>query len=379
MSSLRICLFTPNFYPALGGAEKDADHVAGGLTERGHDVTVLTQRLNEPPPNMPYRVETYRKLPKQNLWSELYGRRLLQLHDLLKFDVVLAFYSYPLGYAAVKARRKLKCPVVLCPQGGDLYPNFHGLKKRRVTHMIRYGYANADRLIPISQWMLQRMREVTDDRLPPYDLVYNGIDVEAFQAGLQTARDRTPALVEPPFLLHLGRVAPVKRPELAIQAVAHHRKIFEQRNLRYAVVGEGSMLQTIEQQVEALNLGGIVKLLGTRRGEERDWLYANAMGFVSTSREEGLSNVSLEAMAAGLPFLASDIGPHRELLTTHNWGMMFQSENLDDLCRVLPAFLDSDLQTMSQAALASCQNYTLSYMVDGYEQSLRRAIDSYKD
>lgn len=376
---MRICLMTPNFYPAVGGAEKAANLIAGGLNRRGHDVTVLTRKQNQPAPPADYQVAYYRQLPKQNLWPELYARPLIKLHRKQRFDVVLAFYSFPLGYAAVQARPKLQCPVVLTPRGGDLYPNFHGLNKRRVASTIAYGYAHADRLIPVSQWLLQRIRTITNNHVPPFDIVHNGVDVRAFHTALQTARaSKAQPLVEPPFLLHLARVAPVKRQDLAVEAVLRNRELFEQRNLRYAIVGEGALLEDLKTRVKSENLEHVIKFLGTRTGIERDWLYAHAMGFVSTSREEGLSNVSLEAMAAGLPMLASDIGPHQEVLHDQGWGMMFKSEDVDDLTRTLPEFLNADLAAMSQAALRNCENYTLTCMIDGYEQSLLKAAEFYQ-
>lgn len=376
---MRICLFTPNFYPAVGGAEKAANLIANGLTQRGHDVTVLTRQQSEPAPDADFNVRYYRKLPKENIWPELYRTPLLQEHQKSKFEVVLAFYSYPLGYAAVKSRSVLKCPIVITPRGGDLYPNFHGLKKWRVPKTIAYGYANADRLIPVSNWLLERIKTITNKPLPPYDLVYNGIDVTAFQKDLKEATTSiTEPIVEPPFLLHLARVAPVKRQDLAIDAIDRLRELFEKRDLRYAIVGEGELLDDIRKRIKQLDLEHIVKLLGTRTGTERDWLYANAMGFVSTSREEGLSNVSLEAMAAGLPMLASDIGPHQEVLSDQDWGMLFKSEDVDALTAALPKFIDSDLDAMSRTALELCQNYTLERMIVGYEESLTQAIEQFK-
>lgn len=374
---MRICLFTPNFYPDVGGAERDADAVAAGLTQRGHDVTVLTRKQKQPPPTLPYRVVLYRKWPKQDLWPEVLGWPLWRAHRRHRFDVILAFYSYPTGYAAVRARGCLKCPIVLCPQGGDLYPKFHALKKRRVPGAIATGYREADRIITISKWLGDRIHTITDGQVPPMDLVYNGIDLQAHDTALAQARKTVRPLLDQPFVLHLARIAPVKQQHLAIKAIDQTRELFEQHKWRYAIVGDGESFADIQRMIEDRKLGHIVQMLGTRTGPERDWLYANAQAFITTSREEGMPNVVVEAMASGLPMVASDIGPHQEAVADHGWGLLFRSGDSDDLAVKLRELFAIDRQAMADAAMRRREAFSLKQMIDGYENSLQTAIQEF--
>src|SRR5688500_7636687 len=97
---MRICLFTPTFLPLVGGAERDADIVARGLVRCGHEVTVLAREVGGEQPDLPYPVVRYRRPPAQHLLTRLLARPLVKLHRRWPFDVVLAFYGYPNGYAA---------------------------------------------------------------------------------------------------------------------------------------------------------------------------------------------------------------------------------------------------------------------------------------
>ena len=97
---VKICIFTPNFYPQVGGAERDVDVLARRLEAKGHEVTVLAGKSKGQMPDFPYRVITYRKPPKQNLWPEVLALPLMRAQRRYEFDVILAFYAYPNGYAA---------------------------------------------------------------------------------------------------------------------------------------------------------------------------------------------------------------------------------------------------------------------------------------
>lgn len=376
---MRVCLFTPTFLPSLGGAERMADVVVRGLIERGHEVRVLTQTADRkagPMPEVPYRVHRYLRPPRQNFWPELLSVPLSWLHSRWRFDVVLAFYGYPTGFAAARIKDKRSFKLVVTPRGGDLYPNFHGLHRVRVPATIAAGYRGADRIVSISHWLTQRIVDVTGqplEQLPPIDHVPNGIDLTAFDADLAAA-DRGSLPIEPPFLLQMARVHPVKQQGKAIDAIDRCRDAFESRQMTHAIVGDGPDLEALRQRVEELNLGHLVKLLGRRTGHEKAWLLKHAHGFVTTSREEGMPNAVLEAMAAGLPVLASDIGPHRELIEGQGWGVMFPTGDVAALAEALPAFLERDHGAMRQAALDQREQYSLQRTIDGYELALRRVL-----
>ena len=373
---MRICLFTPNFLPDVGGAERTADRVARGLMERGHQVMVLAQypSQRQPEPDLPYPVLRYRRPPRQNWWPGLLGRAVVKAHRRWPFEVMLAFYAYPTGYAGAQVKRRLNFGLVLTPRGGDLYPSFHGLKKWRVAHTIRAGYRAADRIATISSYTTERLHQFVGPPLPPLDVVPNGIDMNAHDALLQASRDATiPPLMDRPFVLHLARLSPVKQHGLALQAVERLRDRFESLGVGYAIVGEGQAMEQVQQFVRDRGLSSIVTLLGNRTGIEKAWLLDHARFLISTSREEGMPNVILEAMASGLPVLASDILPHRELIEDRGWGQLFRQGDAADLTEKLNAMLSLELEAYRQQALALRSRYTLDATIDGFEKSLRAA------
>lgn len=374
---MNICIFTPSFYPAVGGAERDADVLARGFLERGHRVGVLAQRMPGRMPELPYPVRQYSRPPAQHLWPEVLSCPLRAAYRKWRFDLILAFYAYPTGYVATRVGKKLGTPVVVTPQGGDLYPDFHALRKPRVPSIIRQGYSRADRIVSISAWLTQRLREICGDDLPPVDIVPNGIDLAKHDAEIDRASREPPALpIERPFILHLARVVPVKQQMLAVDAVHRLRGEFEKRSMKYAIVGDGNAADEVRALIKKHDLGSIVKMLGTRTGLDKAWLMSNAHFGASTSRREGLPNVVIEMMASGQPMLLSDIGPHRELAEGRGWGELFKTGDIDDLCAKMKTMIERDLAPMRTRAMELRQQYTIDRMVDGYVKACLTALES---
>ncbi len=372
---MRVCLFTPTFLPSIGGAELAGDRILRGLQARGHEVQVLCQDHGKPG-ELPYPVTRYRRPPAQHLWPEVLSRHVGRTFRKQPFDVMLAFYGYPTGYAAARVKNKLGFKLVVSARGADLYPNFHALKKPRVKATIRAGYRGADRIISLSDWLDDRLREMAGPGLPPIDRVLNGIDLDAFDGGLKAAKEMASPFDLTPgrFVLHLARVGPVKRQDLAVEAVGKLAGRFREAGMKYVFVGQGETLDGLRQQVEAMGIGDVVKFLGRQTGANKHWLLRHAHSFVTTSREEGMPNAVIEAVAAGLPVLASDIGPHRELMGLTKAGWTFRFPDVNDLAAQLVKLLEDDLSCYRDAARACREMFSLETMMDGYERSLQAAI-----
>ena len=99
---------------------------------------------------------------------------------------------------------------------------------------------------------------------------------------------------------------------------------------RLWLVGEGSLRSALRRRIEGLNLGGRVVLVGVF--DQVDELLAAADLFVRPTLEAGTSLALLEAMAAGLPVVASDIPGHREWIADGRDGLLAP---LDDARRVV--------------------------------------------
>ncbi|HEY7949823.1 MAG TPA: glycosyltransferase [Solirubrobacterales bacterium] len=113
------------------------------------------------------------------------------------------------------------------------------------------------------------------------------------------------------LLVFVGRIVPIKRLDLLLRALAKAREA--DPRLRLAVVGDGEERPELERQAAELGIAGDVRFLGYRR--ELRPVFAAADLAVLSSDNEGTPVSLIEAAAAGLPAVATDVGGVREVVS----------------------------------------------------------------
>jgi glycosyltransferase involved in cell wall biosynthesis len=174
------------------------------------------------------------------------------------------------------------------------------------------------------------------------------------------------------LLLSMGRLDAQKGYHLLIDAVAALRG---SRKPRCAIVGEGPRRDRLRAQIARLGLERIVQLPG-ERGDVRSWLCA-ADAFVLPSLWEGLPNALLEAMALGLPVVASGVDGVPEAVTDGQDGLLVAPGDAGALSGALAKLMDDPelRRRLGQAARARmAEGFTLSAMLAGYEAAYRDVL-----
>jgi glycosyltransferase involved in cell wall biosynthesis len=172
----------------------------------------------------------------------------------------------------------------------------------------RIAYHRAARLLTLSE--VNRVKQLADGADPAkLVIVPNGIDQERWRA---VAEKRAAAESRRTRIGFVGRVVPIKDVVTLIRAVGLAR---EQVDLELWIVGpadeDPAYAQRCHALVDQLGLGEHVKFLGSQPVAD---IYPQLDGIVLTSLSEGQPLVILEAHAAGLPVVASDVGACRELI-----------------------------------------------------------------
>lgn len=136
--------------------------------------------------------------------------------------------------------------------------------------------------------------------------------------------------------LSVGRLEPQKAHDVALHAVA--RLVREGRSTHLLIVGEGAQLAALEELRASLGLEERVSFLGYRN--DVDALMRAADGLLMASRWEGLPNVILEALVAGLPVVATDVGGVRELVEDGVSGLVVPAGDPAALAAALARLMD---------------------------------------
>lgn len=332
MTLPRVVLISRRFWPLFGGAEVAMAELAAGLREAGVEVTLLAAQW-EPswPREVSHRGVRVVRIPQPHLrfwgtWRYLRGlRSWLQAHRQ-DFDLVYVSMLKHDAYEAVRLGRELKFPVVVRVGGAGLTGDVHWQLSANFGRRIRSGCYKADAFVAISEaierelivagYPRQRLHRIPNAvRVPPER---TRPQRDEARAALGEAHPLL-ALAQPaPVAVYTGRLHAGKGLDTLIEAwqlVAARRP-----DARLWLVGDGPERAALWRQIDAAGLDGRVVLAGAF--DSVDDFLAAADLFVLPSLEEGMSRSLLEAMAAGLPVIASDIPGNRAIVDHETQGLL---------------------------------------------------------
>jgi len=195
-------------------------------------------------------------------------------------------------------------------------------------------------------------------------LCYNGISAEIFE--YQCSKESLPGLPEQrPCIGVVGRLTKQKGHSDLLDAV---KLILQRQPVHLWVIGSGPLEAELRQQAIRLGIKDYIHFLGPR-GDVLDILpHLNMM--VSSSLWEGLPTVLLEAMALGVPVVATDVSGSRELIRNGVTGLLVPSRSPNHLAEAVLEMLNHPNQAheMAQAAHQHAKIYTIQNAVQKYVQ-----------
>lgn len=175
-----------------------------------------------------------------------------------------------------------------------------------------------------------------------------------------------------PILGIVSRLDPIKDHSTLFRAFAYIREEFH--SARLVVVGDGVLSAELRRLAEALHLQEAIDFRGSRTdipeqlGELDLFVYA-------TTQNEGFGTVLVEAMAAGVPIVCTEVGPCREVLADGLAGMLCRPHDPIDLARSITVLLSSpDLRAelSSNAYEIAIRRYDVERIAERYEAILER-------
>ena len=287
----------------------------------------------------------------------------LKLWKLLRRMKPAVLHSYNLAaveYACTAALAGV--PVRVHAEHGRDAADPQGLNRKH--NMLRRGVTPfIDRYIPVSDDLQRWLRQVVGVPDAKTLMIANGVDTERF-APRRRAVERREFVIGT-----VGRIQDVKNHSGLIDAFMRLREMLPAHadRLRLAIVGSGPLLERVTEQVRAAGLQHVVWLPGSRTDIPE--LMADFDVFVLPSIAEGTPVTILEAMACGLPVVASRVGGIPEVVEEGVTGLMAPPSDADALARALASYV-TDPQLAARHGAAGRERVqrqnSIAAMVAGY-------------
>jgi len=287
-------------------------------------------------------------------------------------DVIHA-HTYKAGVLACVAGRLAGVPAILFTPHGHIFargasiPGVPGGPKLELLRGItRLAQGCADRVTALSEPDLEQQLALRLSPASKYVVVRNGIDVERF-AGPR------PRLVEGgPIIGAVGRFSEEKGHRYLLEAVGNLRRSLPL--VRLVLVGYGALEEDLKRRSGELGLQGVVTFAGERDSAE---VLGGFDVFVQPSLYESQGIAILEAMAAGVPVVASDVGGVRDAVRDGETGLLVPPAAPGPLAAAILRLLgDQDLRgrVIDRAGRDVRERYSASGMVETYARLYRELL-----
>jgi glycosyltransferase involved in cell wall biosynthesis len=292
---------------------------------------------------------------KNNIYNPLNIFRTYQILKDRGYDIVHV-HLFPSFYWAAMASRAFG--------EAKLFYTEHNTTNRRMNNSLyrwvdNLVYPIYDCHIAISDTVRKKMEVHVDPVKNKIVTIYNGIDLNGINEAQPIPKDQLGVPPDSPIVLQVSAFRPQKDQETLIRAM----KILDEK-IYLLLAGDGELKEKYISLAKELGIQDRIKFLGIRSDIPR--LLKTADIVVLSSHYEGLSLSSVEGLASGRPFIASDVPGLTEVV--ENAGILFPEGDENILASEISRLLNDKTlyQKVASASKKRSKKYDIEIMVDNY-------------
>lgn len=358
---LRLLVVVDGFFPSLGGAEMQARLLCRAFAGAGHEVRALAPWLDETRP----LTETLDGVPLERIRYpkiRLLGAAILCLRFAWKllrerdrYDAVHIHMAENLAAVAGFLRPLLKASVTVKISGASEFEGGILDPRRRTRPLLRLmnrWIQRVDNIQCISHFT-QRQLLAAGYPASRLRMIPNAVDLSRF--GVERRSGNGVVRVA-----YVGRLRHVKGVTVLVDA---WKAVAPRGGVRLVIAGDGDLREQLVAQVERLGLRDTVELAGEIA--DVPGLLGGTDVYVQPSFQEGLPNSVLEAMAAGLPIVATRVSGNEDLVTDGDNGVLVPPGSPADLAAALRRLIDDPAlaRRMGERSRARAERFAVPSVV----------------
>lgn len=255
------------------------------------------------------------------------------------YDVIHAHWSL-CGAIAVITRFFHRKPVIITVHGSDQYKSNRSMGYSLIHCLAVRGAAFT---VCVSRDILSDLQKKEPDHLPKFCFIANGVADIFFEV-----KPRPIITEEPLRLLTIGSLIPLKGIDVIIQSLA---RIPSSIHWRLTIVGDGIELQNLQKLAEKHALLEYISFEGNVSPDVIPQFMERHHVLILASYREGRPSVVLEAMAAGMAVIATNISGTKELVQNETTGWLFTAGDTNALAEKIESIVkkEKDIITMGLA------------------------------
>jgi len=287
-----------------------------------------------------------------------------------KFDVIHSFFTVPCGYMAMRLSKKYHIPYIVSLRGADVpgYSERFTLLYSLLRPLTRKIWSRASNVVSNSSGL--RTLALETNPAQEVSIIPNGINTEEFKPDPAKEID---GFVR---ILCVSRLTSRKGINYLIEAMKILLAEKSERKIELWIAGEGDAIASLKQLATELGVEKNTKFFGLVKHSDLARYYEMADIFCLPSLNEGMSNTMLEALASGMPIVATVTGGTEELVENGENGFYVNQKSPEDLAEKLEKLIeDAPLRkrfgemSRARAEQMSWKNVALAYY-DLYQKTL---------
>ncbi len=379
METLKIAMATDWFLPRVGGVEYHVATISELLTERGHEVHVLTNALFGQG-KYPYVVHRIDKGINLRFWNVRVGYSMAkEIADIIKkehYDIVHGHnYFSPISATAMNIASGI--------YGIPSIMTIHSMGEGPIRHMERFfanqATAKVTAFIAISSVTEEYLRNLLGKNMRARKVwrIPNGVDTERWKPPKNKEEAKEKIGVNGPIILTASRLSIRKRvnavPKIAKMVVKEHPEA------KFIIVGDGVERKTIETSIRQKKLGNNVIMVGAKPREEVVQYMKAADIYLDPTKIEALGMAVIEAQACGVPGLGYIKSGVRDIVENGKNGFLYRKDK--EAAEQIKYLLDNpdELKRMGKHAREiAAERYDWKKIIKDLERAYRTTISDYE-